>query len=549
MIFTRTEKLITDITIPGTTVLLGTKEDVKELGLNSKEDSEIILFPQPSSDPNDPLNWPNWRKYLHFGILFLFSLILAAAANFTGPIYMVLAEVYTVTLNQMNVGGALIFLFLAVSCLLCQPFANKFGRRPIYLFTSLFAIVSAIIFSVETTYGGYIGYSIVIGFAVGPIDSLIEVSITDIFFLHQHGKYIGIYSLTLGLGSAFGPFIAGYATSNLGWQWCGYLLIIIIGGLLVVEIFFLEESLFKRNYDQPELDKKLLAVLSNTTNITDIKSRANVQRDSDEKNVIIIKNESTTINEINGATIPKKTFIERMKPFVVTEASISPFSLLKTLQVLRYPAVSWTAFIYGIQIWWLSLITVSESQFFMAPPYNFSPDSLGLLSLGMVVGAFIGGTYAAFSDKFQIFYTKKNNGIFEPEFRLLMLPIPIFLNVSGLLMYGLGPYYGVHWVVGAIGIVFISASLSSITSLSINYVLECYPKQAAASMSSVLVVRNLIGMVFTFVFQYWLNNVGPLGTTIMLAVFAFAFNLTFLIMFAKGKDFRKYTQKWYEDAK
>ena len=26
------------------------------------KDSNIILSPQPSEDPNDPLNWPRWKK-------------------------------------------------------------------------------------------------------------------------------------------------------------------------------------------------------------------------------------------------------------------------------------------------------------------------------------------------------------------------------------------------------------------------------------------------------------------------------------------------------
>lgn len=31
-------------------------------GSNTKHDGELILHPQPSSDPSDPLNWATWRK-------------------------------------------------------------------------------------------------------------------------------------------------------------------------------------------------------------------------------------------------------------------------------------------------------------------------------------------------------------------------------------------------------------------------------------------------------------------------------------------------------
>lgn len=31
--------------------------------------SHIVLVPQPSDDPNDPLNWPRWKKHLTYGVL------------------------------------------------------------------------------------------------------------------------------------------------------------------------------------------------------------------------------------------------------------------------------------------------------------------------------------------------------------------------------------------------------------------------------------------------------------------------------------------------
>lgn len=548
MFFRQEKDLKIDLSVPGITVLVGKESELKYLGLSGKKDSDIILIPQPSSDPNDPLNWPTWRKQLQFWILFFFALILAAISGFTGPIYSLLSEVYGVSINKLNIGSGLVYLFLAFSCLFCQPFAEKFGRRPVYIVSTLLTIVSSIVFVKPDSYSGFIGRCIVIGCAVGPIDSLIEVSITDIFFLHQHGKYIGIYTFTLGVGSSFGPFLAGYITENINYLWCGYISIIIAGALLVFEIFFLEESVYERRDESAKLSDKLLSVaISNTSN-------NNLNLSSEYEN-IEIKNAINTIIESDQveteysedvSSPPElKTYAQRLRPYLITNTPFSIINIFKMLKVLRYPAVFWCSIAYGMQICWLSLITVSEAEFFMAPPYNFSSDSLGLLDLAMVIGAITGGTYAACSDMFQLYLTRKNDGIFEPEFRLLMLPIPIFLNAVGIFMYGLGPYYGVHWIVGAIGIVLITNGLSAITSLSLNYVLDCYPNQAAQTMTSVLFVRNLMGMVFTFVFQYWLDGVGVIGTTSMLAAFCIVINGSFVIIYIWGKKFRIYTSKWY----
>lgn len=48
-------------------------------------DSEIILQPRPTSDPNDPLNWPKWRKYLNFGLATFYALMAFAQINATTP--------------------------------------------------------------------------------------------------------------------------------------------------------------------------------------------------------------------------------------------------------------------------------------------------------------------------------------------------------------------------------------------------------------------------------------------------------------------------------
>lgn len=48
-------------------------------------ESEIILQPRPTNDPNDPLNWPRWRKYLNFGLATFYALMAFAQMNATTP--------------------------------------------------------------------------------------------------------------------------------------------------------------------------------------------------------------------------------------------------------------------------------------------------------------------------------------------------------------------------------------------------------------------------------------------------------------------------------
>src|SRR2546423_9752153 len=72
--------------VPGTVLLdeqAGhTEEQTSNLKHGSGRDSHIILAPQPSEDPNDPLNWPQMRKDLSLAILCFGAIINAATQVF-----------------------------------------------------------------------------------------------------------------------------------------------------------------------------------------------------------------------------------------------------------------------------------------------------------------------------------------------------------------------------------------------------------------------------------------------------------------------------------
>ena len=43
--------------------------DLSSLKHARGKNSHIVLVPQPSDDPNDPLNWPQWKKHTVFFVL------------------------------------------------------------------------------------------------------------------------------------------------------------------------------------------------------------------------------------------------------------------------------------------------------------------------------------------------------------------------------------------------------------------------------------------------------------------------------------------------
>jgi MFS family permease len=522
-----------DDKVPGTSYVVD-ESHIGDNDPNLQKSGNIILHPQPSNDPNDPLNWTKLRKEYHYALVWIWAFILAVSVNWVGPVYSVMAETYNATLNQMNISSALCYLFLGVGCVLLQPLAMKYGRRPIYLFGTVLNIVGNTILGKLNTLGTLYTSNVLCGIAAAPVDSLVQISITDIFFLHEHGRRLSIYLFALYAGSYLGPIAAGYIYDGQGdWKWIAWWLVIISGGLIILQLFTMDETLYKR---KTNTNTSLIQVEAdfNNNGVDPAKSGSAV-------------NQVESDNEEDTPPPPLKTYKQRMK-LHSKEHGIS-FPLYRVFWMpfptLRYPAVAWCAVVYGVQICWLSLLSITQAQFFEEPPYNFSAETAGLTNLASFIGGFIGMVYGSYSDRFQIWMTKRNKGIFEPEFRLWTLVLAGIINSGGLLMYGLGVHFEQHWMLPVMGVAFISVGISASGAIAMTYAVDCYPAQTGSTMVIILFIRNLLGTLFTFVFQYWLDGLGTEVTSIMLAVICFVANMSFLPFIKWGKTWRRYTANWY----
>lgn len=139
--------------------------------------------------------------------------------------------------------------------------------------------------------------------------------------------------------------------------------------------------------------------------------------------------------------------------------------LAAMFSVSRLPAVTWAC----IQITYATVVVgyvlTTQASFFSVPPYNFTPEKLGLMCfaiiIGSVLGFFLGGW---FSDWLVMRLTKRNGGLYEPEFRLWTKPPLSGLAAGGVLPCGIGASVGAHWMVPCLGLasicIYIEASLA-----------------------------------------------------------------------------------------
>jgi hypothetical protein len=105
--------------VPGTIYLVNVNDDHAEHG------RDIVLHPQPSADPSDPLNWSRNRKLWNITMVYIYVLGVGIATTVQYSILTNISAETGVSLADLNTGTGLMFLFagydLSFPCHIWRP--------------------------------------------------------------------------------------------------------------------------------------------------------------------------------------------------------------------------------------------------------------------------------------------------------------------------------------------------------------------------------------------------------------------------------------------
>lgn len=525
--------------IPGTIHLLDLNH---ALHVEKQGESDIILQPQPLDNVNDPLRWSQRKKNAQFTLLFVWSFWLAVTVNWSGPYWTEWTEEFNCSYDELNISSALCFLFLGVGCLFLQPTAMKLGRRFVYLSCTILAIIGNAIGIHSTNVKYLYAINIITGFAAAPVDSLVEISSTDVFFAHERASKLAWLVLALYFGSDIGPVICGYLPD---WRWAYRGQVIIFCALFVAQLFLMEDTTFSRT-DPAETEENILEqIRSRDVVLSAVQS--GVASEKDDKIKMIISGENSEAEKpLVGV---KRSYWKRMQPMELEFNEKRPWYVIfiRPFFMIGFPAIIWGGISYGAQMMWLSLLATTQSEIYQDEFYNFTTAQTGLTNLGPLVGSFLGMLYGGFFvDWLSIKLAKRNNGILEAEFRLWAMIGVLLINGAGLLAYGIASVNQKPWPISVIlGQGFLGFSMSSSGPITLTYAIECYPNLASEGLVLMLFVRNLIGCGFTWAIQSWINRDGLTTTTWLMFMLSVVINGAFIIFIIWGKKFRKMTKSYY----
>lgn len=529
--------------------LPGTSRLVEDHDLEARShlltSGDIVLFPQPTRSPNDPLNWSKTRKYWHTFLMCFITGLTAATANDAGSAQDGMNTDLGLSWDSMNTGAGVLFIGIGYWTLLISPAAWLYGRRITYLICLALGLGGAIWMARVQKTEDSIWNQLFVGASEACAEANVQLSLSDLFFQHQRGRVLGIYVLATSIGTYLGPLIASYiADSDLGWRWVGWWSVIISGVTILVCLFTLEETAFER----PLYPSEVTDGVQETSNYP---KEDVIDCPLDNKNIVTEKPSYST--ETGLATDKPKTYWQRMA-LITPAPNLIGFGfkqyfnrLFHTLRVFTFPAVIYSGIQWGAQDAWLTFYLTLEEDVWVGPPWNYSDAATGIMNVPCLIGAIIGCFYAGYlSDLFVIWMAKRNNGIREAEHRLWLMYPCALISPAGMLLFGIGTGYSWAWPAPYVGLGLIGFGWGCAGDLSMAYLMDAYPDMVLEGMVGVSVINNTIGCIFTFTAQDWLDAQGNANTFIGIACLDFFFVMLTIPMMIWGKKCRAWTRARYD---
>jgi MFS family permease len=250
---------------------------------------------------------------------------------------------------------------------------------------------------------------------------------------------MALANLALFGGAFFTPILVGKITYTIGWEWSFYFVSIFCAVCLPLIIFFVPETAYRRS-----------AYLN-----TDMKSSEDLQSQQKSPHVhqlhLIRGNGQSTeadpeengyggfdTGRAVGADLPKSSYAQMLLPFSGRKSDESYWKLLlRPFPLFFQPAILWACLIQGTMIGWTVFTGVVLAAIFLGPPLFWDEVNTGYAYVGAFLGAVIGFLVAgALADWSAKYMTRKNGGIYEPEFRIVLVIPQLVFGCTGLFGFG-----------------------------------------------------------------------------------------------------------------
>lgn len=494
------------------------------------ETCEIILVPTPSNDPNDPLNWSQAYKY-YMTIVICLAMMLC---NFlaAGPSIAIIQTAMDFfpkspmpdAISQTAYFFTTTALLQGIGNFFWVPLNQKIGRRPVYIISYTIYFATALWLIFEKRYNAFLAGRILMGFGAGAAETIAPVSITDVFFLHERGFVMALYTSFLSVGVALGMIVDGLILINHDWRAIYEVAAALIGLLLLLAFFTFPETAYIRNVDT-------------------CTSSALSDRSSHKGYDISAVNVDTPPSPFPPP--PKESYLQSLKMFRKIWTKESFFTMFfRPLGLICLPPILWSALVQSVTIGFLVAVTSNVASAYTTA-YGFAPWQIGMCFLAAVVGSLIGiPAGGQLSDMTASFFTKRNQGCRVPEMRLPAMTICLLSTPLGLVLYGVGIEKKLHWICPTVGLGLLNFSIAQGTNICLVYCIDAYRPVAGEVTLAIMGFKSLFGFLLSFYTNPWVQQAGYINAYGTMAGIGAGVMILWVPLYFWGKAIRHATANW-----
>lgn len=215
-------------------------------GRKKTRDGKIILEPQPEDGPNDPLNWPKWRRDAALLSIGLYCMVGGGQTSVLAAGFTDIARDYQVPVHQVSLTVGLYMMGLGLGSVVASPTAILYGKRPVYLASAVLFVVTSVWCALSPSFPSLVAARIFQGIAVSPVECLPSATVAEIFFLHERAYRLGIYTLLLLGGKNLIPLVSAAIIQSLSWRWVFWIVAFVVAFCGVLLFLFVPETFWER---------------------------------------------------------------------------------------------------------------------------------------------------------------------------------------------------------------------------------------------------------------------------------------------------------------
>ena len=444
-------------------------------------------------------------------IVGLSAAVVGAYGPMLSPGFVVIAATLHITVETLSQATAWLILMIGLSLFILNPLAKIWGKRPVYILAIVIMFVTSVWGAATTQYNSFLASRIIGGIGMAPYEVLVQCTIGDLYFVHERATRIAVWNLFLLTGIAGGALVSGYIIQDDGYRWTFGVCAIFFGIFMFAVIFLVPETAYRRDAvvvipeeirrDDHETEKPSGEVV--------VHMKIGHEHDRSQRAGETEKHLSYSASHASAE--PKMSYVKSLRVFT-GRYSYAPIWKIYTRPVLLffYPAVLWGFLIYGTTLTWIVVFSVVNGVIFTSPPYNFTVSQTGLISLSPFILTILGEIISGpLNDYICLVLTRKNRGIYEPEFRLPLIIVTIVLGTVGFFGFGASVHFQTHWAGPVLCFGLANMALAFASTCVFGYVIDSYPKLNEEAFVAIN-ARNLLTFGLTYFVNDWLVKDGVL---------------------------------------